>query len=395
MNAIPLIDSIDEAYLRSLIDGQVPEGRNLDYKETLPTGTSGDKKEFLADVSSFANAAGGLLIYGMKEEGSLPIELCGVREADRDATILRLEQMIRTGVEPRIPGVGIEAVPLSSGGMSIVIRVPRSWAAPHMVSFEGSSKFWSRNSKGKYQLDVSEIRSAFLLSESAAARIRDFRIDRLAKLQTGEGPSPLNVKTMIVLHVVPIEAVTPGTPVDLSILTKSNNAFRPIYARRNWGHRYDFDGIIIEQHTDDGAVDSYLQVFRNGALEAVDTQILRANEGNGSLMEIPSVLYEEQILEALPRLLEIERKLGIQPPVFVTLTLLGVKGYSMATKQSLDGYRGEVIDRDLLALPEVMVEDFDVEPARLMKPAFDVLWNTCGFSGSRNYDAAGEFVGQR
>jgi schlafen family protein len=44
----------------------VPESRTLEYKRELPGGTDSDRKEFLADVSSFANAVGGDLVYGVK-----------------------------------------------------------------------------------------------------------------------------------------------------------------------------------------------------------------------------------------------------------------------------------------------------------------------------------------
>jgi hypothetical protein len=39
----------------------------------------------------------------------------------------------------------------------------RSWIAPHRV--KANDKFYGRNSKGKYPLDVSELRTAFMLSE--------------------------------------------------------------------------------------------------------------------------------------------------------------------------------------------------------------------------------------
>jgi hypothetical protein len=43
----------------------VAEGRQLDYKEQLPISSDDDKREFLGDVTSFANTAGGDLIYGV------------------------------------------------------------------------------------------------------------------------------------------------------------------------------------------------------------------------------------------------------------------------------------------------------------------------------------------
>ena len=53
------IERIDAALLDSLVRDGVEERRRLEYKRALPGGTDDEKKEFLADTSSFANAAGG------------------------------------------------------------------------------------------------------------------------------------------------------------------------------------------------------------------------------------------------------------------------------------------------------------------------------------------------
>jgi predicted HTH transcriptional regulator len=61
------LDHITEADLQALISDAVPEGRTIEYKRALPGNSDGEKKEFLADISSFANTSGGDLIYGMDE----------------------------------------------------------------------------------------------------------------------------------------------------------------------------------------------------------------------------------------------------------------------------------------------------------------------------------------
>ena len=43
------------------------ESRYLDYKERLPGDSDEDKRELLADVTAFANTAGGDLLYGVRE----------------------------------------------------------------------------------------------------------------------------------------------------------------------------------------------------------------------------------------------------------------------------------------------------------------------------------------
>ena len=65
----------DKSDLQNLIDHQVREGKVIEYKRDLYGNTDSEKKEFLADVSSFANTVGGDLIIGMDEEEALPIEI--------------------------------------------------------------------------------------------------------------------------------------------------------------------------------------------------------------------------------------------------------------------------------------------------------------------------------
>ncbi len=55
-------DLIEKADIEALVANEVREGRTLDYKENLPGNSDGDKTEFLADVSSFANASGGYIL---------------------------------------------------------------------------------------------------------------------------------------------------------------------------------------------------------------------------------------------------------------------------------------------------------------------------------------------
>jgi predicted HTH transcriptional regulator len=63
------LSEISAADLEALIENEVLEGRQLEYK--LLIGTDDDaKRKFLAAVSSFANASGGDLLVGVgAEEG--------------------------------------------------------------------------------------------------------------------------------------------------------------------------------------------------------------------------------------------------------------------------------------------------------------------------------------
>jgi predicted HTH transcriptional regulator len=74
------IGHISEEDLRTLVDNSVVERKTLEYKQSLPGNSGADKKEFLADVSSFANASGGDLVIGVTEdrETGTPISIEGL-----------------------------------------------------------------------------------------------------------------------------------------------------------------------------------------------------------------------------------------------------------------------------------------------------------------------------
>ena len=58
----------DEARLQALISDQIEESDQLEYKGAMSLQKSGNySNEICKDVSSFANAGGGTIIYGIKE----------------------------------------------------------------------------------------------------------------------------------------------------------------------------------------------------------------------------------------------------------------------------------------------------------------------------------------
>ncbi|HOO54530.1 MAG TPA: ATP-binding protein [Methanothrix sp.] len=384
INKKPL-ESVEESDLQNLLENQVPESKIIDYKEMLPGKSDSDKKEFLFDVSSFANAAGGHLVYGIKEEEGFPVEICGLHNINPDEEIRRMESIIQDGIDPRIPGISIRSIQLKYANCAIVIHIPKSWASPHMVTFKGSSKFYSRNSAGKYPLDVSEIRSAFLLSETTAERIRNFRSERLSKIVAGETPTPLNESPKSILHIIPFGAFEPGAKFDVSILEeeKYNNRYlipNSLYNSHRY-RRYNFDGLL----TYEVKQNSYAQVFRNGAIEIVDTLKLNA------LNSFKIMDYESSLLESLREYTFIQKRLGIEPPIFIMVSLLGVDGVGIFVSDYYAN-EGAPIDRNALLVPEILIDNFEYEADRMMKPAFDAIWNAAGWKRSWCYNEDGKRV---
>ena len=110
-------------------------------------------------------------------------------------------------------------------------------------------------------------------------------------------------------------------------------------------------------------------------------------------MTIYGKYYEPKLVASFKEYLSIMNELTVEPPIFVFLTLVGVKGYSMGvSKERFDIDETHTIDRDVLLLPEVLIQSYDVNAAKELKPCFDSIWNACGFRGSFNYNDEGEWA---
>ncbi|MGD2249788.1 MAG: ATP-binding protein [Candidatus Methanofastidiosia archaeon] len=383
------IGQITEEDLQALIDNSVIERKNIEYKQELHISKDSEKKEFLADVSSFANASGGDLIYGIIEDTNTgaPKTLKGLNIKNVDREIARMDNMIRNGIEPRIPSYNIEPVTLSNSRKAIVIRIHKSWISPHRVTFKGHDKFYSRSSNGKYPLDVAELRIAFNLSETIIEIIRKFREDRISNIFANETPIPLYEGGKIVLHLVPIVSFDPARRCNIDEIDPYDNRMRPIYSGSRKS-RYNLDGILNYSIDSEGKTSSYVQLFRNGIIEAVEGRLLMDREEP----IIPSVAYEEELIRSLPQYLALLKSLSVELPIFIFLTLVNVEGYKMATYRWKQIFEDVCpIDRDILILPEVIIEKYDSKAEDILKPCFDSIWNACGFPKSWNYNEDGKW----
>lgn len=382
---------LDETDLQSLINNQVAEGKSVEYKSTLPGNPDRDKKEFLADVSSFSNSAGGYLFYGITEENGLPQELKGLDDIDPDSQILRLENLLRDAIAPRIPGVNIRSIAIENKGPVIAIHLPKSWVSPHMVTFAGGSKFFARNSAGKYQLDVFELRLAFDATNVQGERLRNFRTDRIGKIIAGETPISIEEKAMIIMHLISVSAFDTGIKYDLRELQLSPNPenLAPIYATYGSNLRFNFDGILtFERYNHAEPAVSYLQVFRNGIIESSCASLF-VHDREPPL--IPSIVFEQEIVKSLGKYFRVQKTLEIEPPYFLLISLVGVKGYNLPTRSRGFGHFNNLIDRNNLIVPEILVEDISLPPETILKPAFDAVWNAAGQPQSPYYDDEGNW----
>ncbi len=294
------LDEIVPEDLQRLHANGVPESRTLEYKQQLPGGTDGERKEFLGDVSSFANAIGGDLVYGVteaREDGratGIPATVTGLAGINQDIEGRRLESMLRDGVAPRLPSVRLRWMQGFPEGPVLIIRVARSWSGPHMVTYQQHSRFYARAGGGKYALDVFELRQAFLNSGSLRERAREFRAERLGRLLAGEMAMALSSTALICVHVLPHAALAGAFEVDLQLAANQGRNLQPFYSDR-LGWTYNLDGLVAFSPQHDGTNSAYLQVHRNGVLETVNSTMLTRPLFADEVPHLPSLDFANQL----------------------------------------------------------------------------------------------------
>ena len=318
------IEEIDRAALDALIDNAEPEGKTIEYKQELPGKADGDIARLIAAVTSFANTDGGDLLLGVKADKGVPEDLPGIEIEDLDGEKLRLAHMLLNGVEPRLPRVDIREIETAKNRYVFVIRVPASWTGPHRV--KRTSKFHGRTSGGRYELDVEELRRAFAMSETITDRIREFRLERIARIESHQTPVPLVKTGYMVVHVVPLSAVRATTGIDMTDLNARTNQMRPMEASGGWSNRINLDGLVTCTMRPPDLSYAYTQMFRSGAAEGV----LALNDDDESRVALASETFEYETADFVTRYLKVAENLEIEPPFYGFLSFVGVQGCRLA-----------------------------------------------------------------
>jgi len=239
------ISSWRESDLQLLIELGTQESLEMEYKQSVPLVSAGDKKEFCKDISAFANAYGGLLIVGIEEsserdQGSRPVALAPIVDLSLKES---LQQVLTDGVRPSLD-FRIWPIEASSGdGEYLVIEVPKSLRGLHMVTLGGSNRYYRRHEFEAKTMGAYEIEDAYR-SYILAER------DVIGLLERHKIPNPnlsLAVERSAWLNVV----VVPRFP--------TQGMFVPLCQRS----RYDFKGIPVGLRSRDqlAGIDEFKPVY--------------------------------------------------------------------------------------------------------------------------------------
>lgn len=382
-------DNLDQVFFESLIANGIEENLHLDYKTRMESNA-----KIAKEISSFANKDGGVIIYGIREIGHKPKEIIpinekGVRE--------RFDQIALNGIDPplqiRIKPIDVEVKGVK--GQIFVIYIPKKYPKLHQTKYY--KKYYQRTEFTSSPMSNSEIELAFNLSWETNKRMKRFLNERLSKIKSGDTPAFILSHAKMSVLMIPFDSFRPQINYNLESFTNNKREIRPIDCHHRPNFRRNIEGILYNCISPEKEPMSYVHLYRNGIIEAVNGSLLKPiihkkTKEHMKLLKINHI--EKELINSIKDYLFILNGLGVGFPIYIFISFFGVYGYFIDSTQQrsflLDDMM-KTIDRTEISLPELIVKSHDVNVEYLLKPYIDLIWNACGEPGSLNYDENGNY----
>ena len=233
-------------------------------------------------------------------------------------------------------------------------------------------------------------------------RVESFHRERVGAVAAGRSPLGKRDDGFLVVHLIPHACVLTRTRFDGGRLKEGAEQMSAFCEEGRYGtSKFNVDGLL--KVDSENSAEAYMQVFRDGRLEAVKSAITfqpnrQEAQPGAQAAKLPRYLRDALCEQATFRLvgsyLTFCQNVGLTPPVVMLSALVGCEGVSYYSDW---GYRSDQrgIDRSPAYLPEVEVSAFDVEPTKLLRTWCDTVAQAIGFAGSPNFDESGTWRQRR
>lgn len=363
--------------LTELVANRVEEGQFVEFKSALPGRADKGKHEFLKDVTALANAEGGQILFGIREEMGAAAGISALVVDDKDGESRRLLQMLDSQVEPRLRGVSLNWLTHEDGDI-LILNVPKSYYGPHRFLANGNSKFVLRNHAHVIEMTYDQI---------ADAMVGRDRADRYLEAQWREWLDHLN-KDMTFRPVSQLPALSVGLmPVIASRKTQVVD-LEAIYPRASalmdgprWGGcstRFNFEGLAVYPGNRDERLEHLVQISRFGSLLSFDVVGWEYQAEN----VIPSIGLSQLIADTVRRLVPFAKQLGIAGEWILKGGVFGIGDHKFVWRDGYSFSENVKFPRDSLEFPDLLVPDIASQNSddSFVRPWLDILWQAHGRS---------------
>lgn len=381
-----------------LVRKKIPESQTLEYKEKSYANDREGKKEMLKDIASMANAYGGYIIIGIKEDSQgCAEEIVGIEKAEEEER--RIMSICLAHIKERIRGLKINIIPIAENKNVLVIYVPRSLYGPHMITFEDINQFWIRHNTQKSLMSIEEIRDAFLKAKEMVNEIKEFINKR-----KNEITSSINNQPYFIIGALPFPPLLEKIDAKNQELRKlffspyttfsspfpTLEGIRCVIRGKDWEFfRNGYLELKIPLKVENIPLSQLSDAFLNPSCKIKYSNVANINiiypyylgaEEGAKKSNI--LLIVREIIGFFKKLKEIKEVLGLEESYVAFVWMLNIKNTSITQNK----YYGETIldqfvgcyDKPNLEISPIEIYDF-FDPQKIAKYFCDKIFNAYGF----------------
>jgi len=387
------LEDLQARDITRLVDDRIRESSTIEFKREMYGGSDAEIRELLRDILSMANADGGVILIGIEEDGEGAARAI-VPQGDAEKQAMRVMSSCLANCAERIPGLQARPVPVPDGEV-IVVRVPRSYRKPHMITFGGATDFWIRHDRQKSRMSIAEVRAAISATENlemkAATYIEERRRATRAMVPSGD--------VLFTMFGTPL-SLTPGV-VDVSAEDVRRLLSHPPSYRARGGVTLSDNGARLRPSM--AGVRALvrdvarLEIFRSGHVEFVlfDNEYLFRTLAQDRRVVLVPWMIAEFLRNFAFFIARLRLVTALTDPYLLTISLWNARNLELAERHlgRFAGYSepNPFTDDDHLLfepLPMTMEEGPDTTAQRLC----DRFWNAFGFESCPFFDEGKFFI---
>lgn len=231
--------------------------------------------------------------------------------------------------------------------------------------------------------------------EIALHRMSCFHRESVGSVVNGSSLLTKSVNGVLVIHLIPQNSVMNQTRIEAAQLEKYGNRI-PLIGGYTAQSRFNVDGYLNHSSRADN-VRAYTQVFRDGRLEAVGTNIsYPVDERNeNSPLALRDGFLEHQVFEIIKCYFSFCNSLNIEQPIWMYSALIDCEGIGICNDRAFRELSEFSIDRSPAYLPEIKLDPSDCNSIKGIQLWCDYLWQSVGFERSFSFDNDGNWRERR
>ena len=384
------LSELQEQDIQRLKDDRFQERDTVEYKRDMYGNSRDDKREMLKDIISMANHRGGYLLIGIDEDDEgIPTNIVGIEPGNH---VERITNSCLDNIDKRIVGLDVKDVPLNNGRFVVVISIPESINAPHIVTHEGLNQFWKRHGRQKDKMTIDEIGEAF---DRRLSNLN--RLDRFLFLRKAEILESIGDQTFMVISASPAylrdEAIFQIHDENLRSMILSPPHLAGGMGDISCGRPYPtINGLRADNRTpydtNNPSLREYIEVFANGFIEL--GRLIERNGQHGKYFagqaDTASIVNFMRFIQNV-----YEQYLPLTP-IVVSFAVYNAKGmWLAASRDSTTEDRLVTWQKQHLELGKSYTESISEERKLLTKAICDRIWQAFNRERCNLFDDAGTF----